>query len=103
MLTASVIKGLKKRELFTELSTYWVPCSNFFFSALIVMKSFLRQQQLEMLIQELQMTGIRSSHSQMFFKIGLSSKNPQIRFLIKLKAFRHATFLQRDFNTGIFL
>ena len=103
MLTASVKKGLKKRELFTELSTYWVPCSNFFFSALIVMKTFLRQQQLEMLIQELQMTGIRSSHSQMFFKIGLSSKNSQILFLIKLKVFRHATFLQRDSNTGIFL
>ena len=53
----------------------------------------------------------RSSRSQMFFKTGFpknfmifTRKHPRWNlFLIKLQAFRAATLLKRDSNTGVFL
>ena len=53
----------------------------------------------------------RSSRSQMFFKIGFAKNFAFFKgkrlcsslFLVKLQAFRDATLLKRDSNTGVFL
>ena len=54
---------------------------------------------------------IRSSHSQMFFKIGVLRTFPNFTkkdqcwnlFYIKLQAWKPATLLKRDSNTSVFL